>query len=263
MILVIAVLVLLTIAIAVLALAPRIAEQRLVFDVRADRPAAFGYKMAWIAVRTADTAAVVAALGLVGPARANWNSGIGTVYDDTLGERRIFVSPPVDGWTFVVGLALPSPMSRAFVDKWTPMMDGLAARFGDVQYYFSYPLIDFYAWARYAEGRPARVFATSDAGVVTSRGRPTREERGLGLKLFELRGVKERKGDAGGEIILSPTEDHVMTLASKWSLDPTKLGPASGPEATGLVAEAPPHWRPERARERSRERTGDSDRKIA
>ncbi len=248
MIAVIAILVLLTIAAAFLALAPRMSELRLIYDVAADRPVAFGYKMAWLAIRTSDTDAVVETLDLAVPAKANWNSGIGTVYDDKFGEKRVFVSPPVDGWMFVVGLALPHPMSPAFVDKWTPMMTALATRFGDAQYYFTYPLIDFYGWAIYANGKRVRAFAISDAGIVLSQGKPTREEKALGLKLFELRGVKERKGDAGGEIILYPTEDHVMRLASKWSLDPTTLGPSSGPESVGLVAEAPLHWKPERLR---------------
>lgn len=248
MVLIVATLVLLTIVIAFLALAPRMSEGKVIYDMRPDRPAAFGYKMSWLAIRTLETDAVLDALELVAPQTANWSSGIGTVYDDKLGERRIFVSPPVNGWTFVVGLALPHPMSAAFVDKWTPMMSDLSARFGDVQYYFTYPLIDFYAWARYSGGKAGRVFAIGDAGVVLSRGKPTREEKALGLKLFELRGVKERRGDAGGEIILHPTEDHVMRLAAQWSLDPTALGPASAPAALGLVAEAPHHWRPERLR---------------
>lgn len=248
MIAVIAVLVLLTIAAAFLAVAPRLSEMRLVFDVSADRPVAFGYKMAWLAIRTSETQAVVAALDLVAPSQANWNSGIGTVYDDTYGEKRLFVTPPVGGWTFVVGLALPHPVSAAFVDKWTPMMTALADRFGDVQYFFTYPLIDFYGWAKYSGGKRVRAYAIGDQGVVLSLGKPTREEKALGLKLFELRGVKERKGDAGGEIIIYPTEDHVMRLAAKWSLDPTALGPASGPESVGIIAEAPAHWKPERMR---------------
>lgn len=248
MIVVIGILVLLTIGVAFMVLAPRIAEGRLIFDVRADRPVGFGYKMAWLAVRTSDTRDVVAALDLVAPTPANWNSGIGTVYDDKLGEKRVFVSPPVDGWTFVVGLALPHPMSAAFVDKWSPVMTGLAARYGSVQYFISYPLIDFHAWAVFTKGKLSRAFAINDAGIVLNRGKPTREEKALGLKLFELRGVKGRKGDAGGEIILYPTEEHVMRLATKWSLDPTALGPASGPEGVGVVAEAPLHWRPERMR---------------
>lgn len=248
MLFIVAIFVVITVAVAFVWFAPTITTPRIIFDVRPDRPAPFGYKMGWIAVRSIDTIAVVEALGLVGPVISNWDSGIGTVYDDQLGERRLFVSPPVDGWTFVVGLALPHPMSPAFIDKWTPMLDALAARFKDVQYYFSYPLIDFYAWAKYTDGKLVRAFATSDAGTVLSRGKPTREEKALGLKLFELRGVRERRGDAGGEIILHPTEDHVMRLAAKWSIDPTTFGPASASQALGWIAEAPAHWRPERLR---------------
>ncbi|MEQ1713852.1 MAG: hypothetical protein ABL908_20990, partial [Hyphomicrobium sp.] len=65
MFVVIAILVILTIAAAYLAFAPRIPEVRLVYDVQADRPVAFGYKMAWLAIRTKETQAVVAALDLV------------------------------------------------------------------------------------------------------------------------------------------------------------------------------------------------------
>lgn len=70
----------------------------------------------------------------------------------------------------------------------------------------------------------------------------------LGLKLFELRGVRGRKGDAGGELILHPTEDHVMRLASRWSIDPTTLYEEHAPARLGFIAQAPPSWRTERMR---------------
>lgn len=248
MVLIVVVLVALTVAVAYLVLVPRIAISRVIYDVRPDRPAAFGLKMAWLAIRTTETDRVVDVLGLVAPVAASWDSGIGTVYDDALGEKRVFVSPPVEGWTFVVGLSLPTPMSAAFVDKWTPTMTALGEAFGDVQYYFSYPLIDFFAWARVKDRRLVRAFAIGDAGVVMNVGKPTREEKALGLRLFELRGVRERRGDAGGEIILHPTEDHVLRIAAKWSIDPTTLGPASAPAALGLIAESPGYWRAERLR---------------
>jgi hypothetical protein len=122
----------------------------------------------------------------------------------------------------------------------------LGGRFAEVQYYYCFPALDLFAWARMADGRIVRAFAVGDEGVVWSKGRTTREEKALGLKLFELRGVKGRKGDAGGEIILHPTEDHVMRLASKWCLDPTKLDERSAPASLGLIALAPASWRPQR-----------------
>lgn len=226
----------------------RLAGEELVLATAPDQPCAFGCSMAWLAIRSKDAHAVVEALRLIDPAPCNWDSGIGAVYEDRLGAAHVFVTPPVNGWTFVVGLPLPHPVGRGFVDKCTPLLVDLGGRFPEVQYFFSFPPIDFYAWARVRDGRLVRAFAVTDEGIVWNKGRTTKEERGLGLKLFELRGVRGRKGDAGGEIILHPTEDHVMRLANRWSIDPTTLHNQPGPEATGYIAGAPAAWRSERVR---------------
>jgi len=244
-----AILLSITVAIAGCVLAPRITERRVIFDTTPDRPAPFGLKMAWLAIRTKDTGRVIRALGLVDPRPCNWNSGIGSIYDDHLGENHIFVSPPVNDWTFVVGLALPYPVGQRFVDKCTPMLLELGRQFIEVQYFFSYPLIDFFAWARVRDGKLVRAFAISEEGTIWNKGKTTPEERGLGLKLFELRGVRERTGDAGGELILYPTEEHVMRLASRWSLDPTRIEAAPAPTSLGYICLAPAKWRPERLRQ--------------
>ncbi len=223
-------------------------ETRVVFAQVPDGPVAFGCGMAWLAVRTDDPAELVDALGLEQAEHCNWNSGIGAVYDDWLGASRVFVSPAVDGWVFAVGLALPHPLGAGFADKCTPMLVDLGGRFAEAQYFFTYPLIDYYAWAKVRDGRLVRAFAVSDEGIVWNKGRPSREERALGLKLFELRGVRGRKGDAGGEMILHPTEDHVLRLASRWSIDPTTLNEGHAPAGLGYIAVAPHGWRSERAR---------------
>lgn len=237
----------LTVAVAAIRLAPQIAGGRVIFDVEPDRPAKFGYRMAWLAIRTRDTGAVLQALGLTEDAEAaNWSSGLGAVYDRQLGETLAFVSPPVNGWTLVVSPSIPAPASRRLVDKSMPLMLGLSERFVEVQYYASFPEIDFFAWARVIEGRLIRAFAINDEGIVWNKGRPTKEEKAMGLKLFEVRGMRERRGDAGGEIVMYPTEDHLMELARQWSLDPTHLEPASGMPALGVIARVPSAWRPER-----------------
>jgi len=253
MILTIAIMVALTVAVAAHVLAPRIAEGRVIFEQRPDPPAGFGYRMAWLAVRSRDTEAVVEALGVVAPQPCNWRSGIGTAYDDRLGNDHVFISPPVNGWTFVVGLALPYPVGRRpFADKCMPLLSHLGRQFVEVQYFFAYPPIDVFAWARVLEGRVVRAFAMTEQGVVWNRGRTTREERALGLKLFDFRGVRGRKGDAGGEIILYPTEEHVLRLAERWSLDPTRLASVDMPApGLGYIAIAPASWRPERLRKAS------------
>jgi hypothetical protein len=248
-ILTIAIMVALTIAVAARVLAPRMADPRIIFEQSPDRPAGFGYRMAWLAIRSRDTEAVLEGLGLTAIEPCNWKSGIGTVYDPELGDDHIFVSPPVNGWTFVVGLALPYPVGRAFADKAMPLLARLGKRFVEVQYFFAYPPIDVFAWARLLEGRVIRAFAITDSGVVWNRGRTTREERALGLKLFDFRGVRGRRGDAGGEMILYPTQEHVLSLAGRWSLDPTRLDTADVPTlGLGYIALAPASWRPERMR---------------
>ncbi|MGQ0673890.1 MAG: hypothetical protein ACT4N2_13585 [Hyphomicrobium sp.] len=246
LLLTIALLVLLTIAAAARMLIPLQGEMGVRFRTDPDGPAAFGCSMAWIAIRSRDTAAVMDALGLTSVSICNWNAGIGTVYDAKLGENHVYVSPPVGPWTFVVGLPLPHPVGRSFADKCTPLLVSLGGRFPDVQFYFSYPPLDFFAWARMLDGRLMRAFAIGDEGILWSKGRLSREEKALGLKLYELRGVKGRRGDAGGEMILHPTEDHVLGLAARWSLDPTRLDTGSAPPALGHIALAPLVWRAER-----------------
>lgn len=249
MILLIAIMIALTIAVAAFVLAPQISRGRVIYDHAPDRPIPFGYRMAWLAVRTRDVDAVIEELGLVEAEQCNWRSGIGTVYDAALGTDHVFVTPPVNGWTFVVGLPLPHPVGRAFADKCTPLLVSLGRRFIEVQFFFSYPPMDFFAWARMLDGRLIRAFAVGDEGIIVNKGRPTKEERSLGLKLLDFRGVRGRKGDAGGEIIFYPTEDHVMRLASRWSSDPTKLTPDQVVTAgLGYIARAPASWRPERLR---------------
>ena len=229
-------------------LAREAAPKEIVFSASPDRPCAFGYGMAWLAIRARDTREVVEALRLVDPAPCNWDSGIGAVYDNRLGASCVFVSPPVGDWIFVVGLPLPHPVGRGFIDKCTPLLVELGGHFPEVQYFFSYPPIDFYAWARVRDGGLTRAFAITDEGIVWNKGRTTKEERGLRLKLFELRGVQERKGDAGGEMILHPTEEHVMRLANRWSIDPTILDGVAVDPGVGYVAQAPASWRSERVR---------------
>lgn len=222
-------------------------------DPVADPPRPFGYKMSWLAVKTEDPQSLIDCLRLEGVKDANWESGIAAVYDDATSDANIFVTSPVDGWTFVIGLSLPHPVNDRFVDKLTPTLMRLGAQYRDVQYFFTYPLIDFFAWARVSKGRLVRAFAVNDEGVVWNKGRITAEERALGLRLFELRGVNQRQGDAGGELVLYPTEQHVLRIARSWSLDPTRLGDAEGDSAFGLgiIAPTPYAWRPERKRRRA------------
>jgi hypothetical protein len=235
----------LTIAAIVFVVGPKLGESRVTFDQSPDSPKAFGYAMSWLAIRTCAVDEVIAHLGLDDVEAANWNSGIGTIYAPELSDSYVFVSPPSGGWTFVASVALPHPAGRAFVDKLTPLLARLSSEFKDVQYFACFPVIDFFAWAKLEKGRIVRAFAIGDDGVIWDRGRLTPEEKALGLKLFDIRGIKGRKGDAGGAIILHPTQEHVLRLAKAWSLDPLTLDASGGPLSSGFIARVPQAWRAE------------------
>lgn len=246
--LVVVILVVATVAIAGFWLVPRMGRGRVIYSEAPDRPLAFGTDMTWLAIRTQDTEAVLDMLVLDDETAANWNTGLGTIYDRELGAARIFVTPPVDGWTFAIGLAIPHPAAASFVDKCMPLLQRLSGRFSEVQYFAACPVVDLYAWVRFSDRHLLRAFATIDGELVWSKGSLTREEAALGLRHYELRGVKDRAGDAGAEIVLAPTDEQVMQMARLWSKDPTALAAADAAPALGIVGRAPRVWQAERRR---------------
>lgn len=242
------ILVALTIAIATALLAPRLLPRRVRMDVAPDAPRAFGSEMSWLAVKTDDAGHLAAVLGLEDLSVANWNSGIGAIYDLKLSDTFVFISPPVEGWTFVAGVSLPLPQRGGFVDKAAPLLTRVAREFRSVQYFATFPIIDFYAWAWFENGQPMRASAFGEAGPVWDAGRPTAAERELGLSTLELRGIVNRQGDIGGALQLHPTESHVLGIAGGWGLNPMTIEALGGRHSTGWIARAPHAWRAERVR---------------
>lgn len=223
-------------------------------DVAPDKPWPFGYRTAWLAIRSDDTANVLECLQLTNVQNVNWRTGISTIYDEELSDYYVFVSPPAAGWTYVVGLALPHPVGARFLDKCTPLLTALAKRFGDVQYFFTYPVIELYAWARFSGGELVRAFAWGDEGVIWNKGRVTEAERALGLKVFELRRLgtgraKVRQGD--DDATGYPGEDNVLTLARRWGIDPTRLDRRAVEPGLGYVGQVPDDWRIKRLKPKS------------
>lgn len=241
-------LVILTVVVAATVVAPRFIPHHIRLADRADPPQRFGSDMAWLAIRSEDTVAVAAALGLGRLRPANWSSGVGAIYDPEVSGELVFVSPPTKGWTLVAGESLPLPPGAGFVDKLTPLLQRLANQFSSVQYFADFPIIDFYAWVRFDKKRRIRAFAIGEAGPIWQLGRPSSVERRLGLSFIEVRGIRERHGDVGGELQLHPTEEHVFAIAADWSINPMAIESSAAPYGVGWVADAPRDWRPERKR---------------
>jgi hypothetical protein len=139
-------------------------------------------------------------------------------------------------------------LGPAFNDKLSPLLAALGSQFEEVQAFTSFSALEHYGWARFRNGAMERGFAISGDKVLWSVGKVSREEKTLGLKLFALKGVRGRKGDAGSELLLHPTEPHVLRLAGQWSLDPMRLASRTVEHGVGFVGHPPARWRPERSR---------------
>lgn len=206
-----------------------------------DRPVPFGYATAWLAIRTADTIRVLEALDVTEPVRASWKGGLAATYVEATSDSHVFVAPSVAGWTFVIGLTLPQPAGPAYHDRAGQLLAALAGEFSDVQYYFAYPLLDLYGWARWKDGRMLRAFAMGGEGVLWNAGKLTEGEKLAGLRLPAA--VKDGRKIVWQESHTYPSEENVVRLAAEWSLDPTTIDRRDATAALGYLGRAPAEWR--------------------
>jgi len=186
-------------------------------DAIPDEPVPFGYKCTWLAVKTTDGENVAREVGLklLGP--CNWESGIAAAYY----QGGIFVSPAIGGWTLVVGQDLPSLDEESRKKQTEALLAKLSQRFGEAQHFGTHRVSEFHAWAKAVDGKILREFAYL-AGDE---------------KLCDVGTMTDEERDAG--ITDSPdlfvTENHVMKVAERWSLDPCKLTSSSAQKGVGWL----------------------------
>ena len=96
----------------------------------------------------------------------------------------VFVSPPVNGWVFVVSSKLPELGGESDTNGWTTLLSGLAHKFDDVQYFGTHRVVEYHAWARFTSGKEIGAFAFlgERAETLADRGEKTVGERELGYK---------------------------------------------------------------------------------
>jgi hypothetical protein len=188
-----------------------------------DTPVPFGYKMAWIALRTTDMAAVVAALGLRDSKPATWSEGLKRVYEYS---ADVFVTPPLGSWILAVGFPLGSLSDKGMRLSIAPLLEGLSQGFGDAQYFCTHRVVGLHVWARAQHGRLVRGYAyVGERGeTLWDEGPLTQDERNLGFSFFDERSPEARQDDYWTPKDLTyPDEACVMQIAAAWSIDPTTL----------------------------------------
>jgi len=196
-----------------------------------DLPVPFGFKTAWLAMSTRDTAHVAGALGLRDLREATWKEGI-----DAADQSSIYVTPPLGELTLAVGAKLfPPDMVRAFVK---PLVERLSQVFGDGQYFCTNRVTERHVWARAIKGRLLRGFGYSGESGLTlwNEGSPTKEESDLRFEFVNGPSCEIGQSDPiANRNLAGPIEESVMELASLWSIDPNSLDAHYKEQTLGIL----------------------------
>ena len=163
----------------------------------------------WVAVRSMNTEHLREALAIRGP-MFPWSEALSRV-----DENRLFLSAPVDGWTLIVGAAVPDPATD--VDAVFRFLLELSREAGDVQYFSLDRVLGFHGWARLKDGRVLRGYAWAGE-TVWNQGRLTLDERLLGMR---CRAYGEETPALGYGAVSPEMEntERVPLLAQRWGID--------------------------------------------
>ncbi len=184
-----------------------------------DFPVPFGYKCNWLCIKSNSPLEVIENLGLKNAEPSNWDQGIEMAYN---GYR--FVSPALDGYVLVVNIGMD--MLTVAPD----LLDNIAAKFDEVQFFVTQRVSDYHAWAKYINGEMIRGYGWCgcDGIVFLNRGELTPEERKLGFTNLLP------NEEADWETHETPDEEYVMELAAAWGIDPG-FSEKSYPKSLGYI----------------------------
>lgn len=187
-----------------------------------DTPKSFGLQTAWYAVKTPNHQSVVDNLKLFKPYPAGWVQGL-KAGDQGL----VFVTPSVNGWTFIVGVAVTFLGKPPEEEPCLALLKTLSEKFGEAQYFSTHRTSEVFAWARAEKGQVVRAYAfNGDEGqALWDVGAKSKEETALGFNFGEMS---------------SPERKSVTDLAGRWSVDPTQLDKVKTPPAAGIAGKLQP-----------------------
>ncbi len=190
-------------------------------------PVGFGYKIAWLAIRTEDTEAAAEALHVIDTHAASWAEGIDAAYGAEKGRAPVFLTPVVDGWTLAV-LGGGELFEDDGVGGGALDLASLSRRFGEVQKFATHRVVEYQQWQRWVDGSPVRRYCwIGESGQIRfDEGEPISAEGNL-LRAADL--------DSDWDALDLANEETVMAVAAEWSLNPTALDERDDLPPRGLL----------------------------
>ncbi len=197
-------------------------------NVVSDDPVIFGYKAAWLAIKSKDTQAICDSMQLVDCTAANWEKGVQTALEGSGQKFPVYVTPPVAGWTLVLlGLNLVADNAQT-TQQIETLLCKLSDAFGECQYFGSYRVVDYTAWFKAIDGEIVRGFSFADGEYHANSGKTTQTELDIGLgdisglSIQELNSLGPIPDDPNG-VTRWPNDNDPLLIAEKWSINPLKI----------------------------------------
>lgn len=198
-----------------------------------ERPEVYGLPYnqpdVWLAIRNRNVDHILEAFGMQNITPCTWEDGL-----ENTDRRGIFVSPPIGGWTLVLGPRLPDLSGD--VDALFRFITQLSARLGHVQYFHSNAALHHHAWVRSEYGRIHRAFAWTNQ-TVWNQGRPTLAEAQLGM-ISPGYGEPAMAEDCFGqpEFAMANAE-RIPALAARWSVNLAAVNTSSFSRDRGVAGD--------------------------
>ena len=104
----------------------------------------------------------------------------------------------------------------------------------EVQYFGSYRVTDYLAWAKAEDGKWIRRFETSDSCILENFGGQTAAEKSLNLVYVESEEEFEQN-EVFEKWIAAQDEETPAQLAGWWSINPLELDNMDLPPSTGYL----------------------------
>lgn len=177
--------------------------------VTPDNPCPFGYKNAWLVIKSDSPEKVIKALLLKKLRASSWESGIRETYGT---QGKVFVSPCLDGYILVVGIGLD-------YDK--EQLEKIGAAFDEVQYFATHRVVEYQSWAKFSNHKLVRwyTYVGESGEVLKNEGAMTEEEIQLGFSKFPTQ--ESLMAEAEEDEIDFPDEESVMQISAAWGIDTT------------------------------------------
>jgi hypothetical protein len=177
-------------------------------------PSACSGPCLWLAIRDSHPHEVQAALRLHNPTPCSWEEGLSAAH-----EQKLFISPPVGGWTLVMGASLPDPAED--VDACFHFVRELSEKLGQVQLFGFNRGLQHHAWVQAEQGAILRAYAWAGR-TLWNQGPLTEAERDLGLTCLEYGEIPEHV-PCGQPHGLAANTERVTLLAARWSVNPSAI----------------------------------------